>query len=344
MILSKIPPSFQTVLPLGQIHPSAVQEMTYSLMLAALAFVIGLLIGGPLIKLLIRLQIGKRIRADGPSSHMSKAGTPTMGGIMIAFAVFIVTAAFNLFGHWSMLLPLAVIASCGTLGAVDDYLNVSRPTAKGMAGWFKFGWLLVIAIVAAFSLHFVLDLTSIYVPFWGKVSIGNWYLPIAAFAILAMANAVNLTDGLDTLAGGSSVVAFAAYGVIAFLQGQDYVVALSFTVVGAVLAFLWFNAHPARLFMGDTGSLMLGALLSVVAFLTGQWLLLPIVGGVFVVETLSVMLQVLYFKLTKGKRLLRMAPLHHHFELLGWSETQVTMRFYLIGIVCAMAGIALALS
>ncbi|MCL5257203.1 MAG: phospho-N-acetylmuramoyl-pentapeptide-transferase [Chloroflexi bacterium] len=344
MILTNVSLPFDTLVTRSQIHPSSIQEMTYSLMLSALAFVIGLLIGGPLIRLLQKLQIGKRIRSDGPSSHQAKAGTPTMGGIMIAFAVFVVTASFNLLGHWSMLLPLAVIASCGTLGAVDDYLNVSRPSAKGMAASFKFGWLVVIAVVAAFSLHFVLDLTSIYVPFIGKVNIGNWYLPIAAFAIVAMANAVNLSDGLDTLAGGSSVVAFAAYGIIAFLQGQDYVVALSFTVVGAILAFLWFNAHPARLFMGDTGSLMLGALLAVTAFLTGQWLLLPVVGGVFVVETLSVMLQVLFFKLTRGKRLLKMAPLHHHFELLGWSETQVTMRFYLVGIVCAMAGIALALS
>lgn len=327
-----------------QIHPSAVQTMTYSLLLATLSFIIGLAVGGPLIRVLLKLQIGKRIRSDGPASHMSKAGTPTMGGIMIAIAVFVVTAAFNLVGRWSMLLPMAVIAGCGTLGAVDDYLNVTRPSAKGMAAWFKFGWLTVIAVAAAFSLHFALDLTSIYVPFFGKVNIGNWYLPIAVFAIVAMANAVNLSDGLDTLAGGVAVLAFAAYGVIAFLQGQDYVVALSFTVVGAVLAFLWYNAHPARLFMGDTGSLMLGALLAVVAFLTGQWLLLPIVGGVFVIEVVSVIVQVLWFKVTKGKRILKMAPLHHHFELLGWSETQVTLRFYLVGMICAMAGVALALS
>jgi phospho-N-acetylmuramoyl-pentapeptide-transferase len=275
---------------------------------------------------------------------MVKAGTPTMGGVMIAIAIFVVTAAFNLVGHWSMLVPLGVVAACGVLGGVDDLLNVIRPTGKGLKVWQKFLGLTIIATAAGFSLHFALDLTSIYVPFIGKVNIGNWYILIAIFAIVSMANAVNITDGLDTLAGGTSVWAFAAYGVIAFLQGQDYVVALCFTIAGAIIAFLWFNAHPARLFMGDTGSLTLGALLAVVAFLTGQWLLLPVVGGVFVIEVLSVIAQVSYFKITKGKRLLKMAPLHHHFELLGWSETQVTMRFSLIGMICAMLGIALALS
>ena len=173
---------------------------------------------------------------------------------------------------------------------------------------------------------------------------GRWvYIPIAAFIIVSMSNAVNLTDGLDGLAGSIAAVAFAAYGVIAFLQGQIWLVAFVYTVVGAIFAFLWFNAHPAELFMGDTGSLALGATLAVVALMTGQWLLLPVVGLVFVAENLSVVLQVGYFKLTGGKRLFKMAPLHHHFELLGWSETHVTQRFWLIGILSAMLGIALAL-
>jgi phospho-N-acetylmuramoyl-pentapeptide-transferase len=161
--------------------------------------------------------------------------------------------------------------------------------------------------------------------------------------IVGTANAVNLTDGLDTLAGGTAALAFAAYGIIAFLQDQSFLATFSFTVVGATLGFLWFNAHPAQVFMGDTGSLALGAALAVVAMMTGHWLLLPLIGIVFVAEALSVILQVAYFKLSSGKRIFLMSPLHHHFELLGWSEPQVTMRFWLAGMVAAMAGIALAL-
>jgi phospho-N-acetylmuramoyl-pentapeptide-transferase len=163
------------------------------------------------------------------------------------------------------------------------------------------------------------------------------------FIIVGTSNAVNLTDGLDGLAGSIAAVAFSAYGVIAFLQGQIWLVAFVFTVVGGLLAFLWYNAHPAELFMGDTGSLAVGATLAVVALMTGQWLLLPVVGFVFMAEALSVILQVGYFKLTGGKRLFKMSPLHHHFELLGWSETHVTQRLWLVGILSAMLGIALAL-
>jgi phospho-N-acetylmuramoyl-pentapeptide-transferase len=174
--------------------------------------------------------------------------------------------------------------------------------------------------------------------------IGLWYIPIAVLAIVAMANAINLTDGLDTLGGGTSAIAFAAYGVIAFLQKQEPVVAVCFAVAGALLAFLWFNAHPAMVFMGDIGSLTLGALLAVCALLTDQWLLLPLIGIVFVSEVISDILQVLYFKMTGGKRLFRMAPLHHHFEMVGWSETQITMRFWLVSMLAGMLGIALALA
>ncbi|MDP2727562.1 MAG: phospho-N-acetylmuramoyl-pentapeptide-transferase, partial [Dehalococcoidia bacterium] len=194
------------------------------------------------------------------------------------------------------------------------------------------------------TLHFFFNLRSIFIPFVGKFEIGLWYLPIAITAILATANAVNLTDGLDTLAGGTAAIAFTAYGVIAFLQGQQYLVTFAFTVVGATLGFLWFNAHPAQVFMGDTGSLALGATLATLAFMTGHWLLLPVVGLVFVMEAGSVLLQVTYFKITGGKRLFRMTPLHHHFELKGWSEPQVTLRFWLLSMIGAILGIALALS
>ena len=213
-----------------------------------------------------------------------------------------------------------------------------------MLARYKFLWQTIFAAITALALHFALDLRSVALPgVPEKIDIGLWYVPIAMFIIVGTSNAVNLTDGLDALAGSLAAVAFAAYGVIAFLQGQVWLVAFDFTVVGAIFAFLWYNAYPAELFMGDTGSLSLGATLAVVALMTGQWLLLPVVGFMFVAEALSVILQVGYFKLTGGKRLFKMSPLHHHFELLGWSETQVTQRFWLVGILTAMLGIALAL-
>jgi phospho-N-acetylmuramoyl-pentapeptide-transferase len=189
-----------------------------------------------------------------------------------------------------------------------------------------------------------LDLHSIAIPTIPKpISIGIFYIPVAMFIIVATSNAVNLTDGLDSLAGWTSAIAFACYGVIAFLQGQSYLVVFCFTIVGALLAFMWYNAHPAELFMGDTGALALGATLATVALMTGQWLLLPLIGLVFVAETLSVIIQVAYFKITQGKRFFKMAPLHLHFELLGWSETQVVQRFWLAALLAGMLGIALAL-
>jgi phospho-N-acetylmuramoyl-pentapeptide-transferase len=242
-----------------------------------------------------------------------------------------------------MLLPLGVLIGTAVLGAIDDRLSLVTTGRGGMTARFKMVWLLLFSLAAALVLHFPLGLRSIYIPFLGKFEIGLWYLPIAVLAIAGTANAVNLTDGLDTLAGGTAAVAFTAYGIIAFLQGQIQVVTFCFTMVGAILGFLWYNAHPAQVFMGDTGSLALGAALATAAFMTGQWLLLPVIGIVFVAEALSVILQVAYFKLTKGKRLLRMAPLHHHFELIGWSETQITMRFWLISMMAGLLGIALAL-
>ena len=202
----------------------------------------------------------------------------------------------------------------------------------------------LIAVALAFILRYGLDLRSVAVPtIPEKIGMGIFYIPIAMFIIVGFSNGVNLTDGLDSLAGWTAAIAFACYGMIAFLQGQSHLVAFCFTVVGALLAFLWFNAHPAELFMGDTGALALGATLGVVALMTGQWLLLPLIGAVYVAETAAVILQVAYFKLTGGKRLFKMAPLHYHFELLGWSETQVVQRFWLAGLLAGMLGIALAL-
>ena len=319
------------------------ENLALSLALSGVAFVITVGIGKPYIAWLRRHKIGKQIRLEGPEGHLTKLGTPTMGGFMITVPVILLTLLFNLAGRLSMLLPLGVLIGTAVLGAIDDGLSLVTTGRGGMTARFKMAWLLLFSLAAALVLHFPLGLRSIYIPFLGKFEIGHWYLPIAVLAIAGTANAVNLTDGLDTLAGGTAAVAFTAYGIIAFLQGQIQVVTFCFTMVGAILGFLWYNAHPAQVFMGDTGSLALGAALATAAFMTGQWLLLPVIGIVFVAEALSVILQVAYFKLKKGKRLLRMAPLHHHFELIGWSETQITMRFWLISMMAGLLGIALAL-
>lgn len=318
--------------------------MLYSLLVGAFTFVVGLLLGRPVIRVLRHYRVGKAIREEGPAGHRAKTGTLTMGGILIFAATFVSTILFNLFGRLSMLLPLTVVVAGGLIGALDDALGLIGRNRGGLAGRVKLLLLTGLAVGAALVLHFLLGYEKIHIPFVGSYSLGWFYLPVAVFVIVGTANAVNLTDGLDTLAGGTAAMAFAAYGIIAYLQGQSYLVTFCFTVVGAILAFLWYNAHPAELMMGDTGSLALGATLATVALMTGQWLLLPVVGLVFVIVALSVILQVAYFKLTGGKRLFKMAPIHHHFELMGWSEPQVTTRFWLVGICAAMVGVALALA
>jgi phospho-N-acetylmuramoyl-pentapeptide-transferase len=342
----------------AQVPPLPTEVMIRSLVIAAIAFGIGLLVGRPAINWLRDHKIGKQIRIEGPQTHLVKMGTPTMGGLIIIITVGLVMTAFLVLYRGSpggpapgkqfasLLLPLGIIISCGALGALDDLLSLSGRSKGGMTARFKMAWLIVISLVAALVMRYALMLKpAVYIPFTGvTIDIGNWYILVVVVVIVGFANAVNLTDGLDTQAGGTVAVAFAAYGIIAYLQGQEPVVPLCFCVVGALLGFLWYNAHPALVFMGDTGSLALGALLVVCAFMTGQWLLLPVIGIVFVGVAASVILQVLYFRLTGGKRLFKMTPLHHHFEMLGWSEPQVTLRFWLVGMCGAMLGVALALA
>jgi len=327
-----------SILPLDPLD-----NLGLSMALSGVAFVMALLVGRPFIDFLRRKGIGKQIRIDGPEGHQVKTGTPTMGGILFNSTVIVLTLVFNVYGRLSMLLPLTVLICCSILGGIDDRMNLVGGTKTGITARFKMAWLLLIATAAALVLHFPLGLSTAYIPWVGRIDIGLFYIPIAVFFIVGMANAVNLTDGLDTLAGGTAAVAFVSFGIIAFLQGQVQVVTFCFMMSGALLGFLWYNAHPAQLFMGDTGSLAIGASLATAAFMTGQWLLLPIVGIVFVAVAASVMLQVAYFKRTKGKRLFRMTPLHHHFELVGWSETQITLRFWLVGMMAGLLGVALAL-
>jgi phospho-N-acetylmuramoyl-pentapeptide-transferase len=334
-----------------------VQDMPRALLLAAAAFAVTLISGGYWVRFLRAKKIGKQIRAEGPQSHVVKTGTPTMGGIMIIVPVVVLTIIFNLVDRWSMLLPLGVLVSFALLGGIDDYLSLvgTRSKTFGLTAGRKMLLMLIIGLFAGLILYlpFPFGLQNygiVRIPLVGyQVDIGLWYIPFAALIIVFTSNAVNLTDGLDSLAGWNLALAFAAYGVITFLNGEfTNLMAFSFTLVGACAAFLWYNAYPAQVFMGDLGSLALGATLGVIALQSQQWLLLPMIGAVFVAEALSVMLQVGYFKWTKwrtgqGKRILKMSPLHNHFELLGWSETQVMQRFVLVAMVAALIGISLAL-
>ncbi|HEX9369383.1 MAG TPA: phospho-N-acetylmuramoyl-pentapeptide-transferase [Roseiflexaceae bacterium] len=331
--------------------------MSRALLLAAAAFVLTLATGGYWVRFLREKRIGKQIRAEGPESHLIKTGTPTMGGIIILLPVIALTICFNLIDRWSMLLPLAVLIGFAVLGGIDDYMSLvgTRSRSYGFTPRIKLALTIVIALGAALVLYLpkpfgLANEGIVRIPFFQPWNIGLWFIPLAIFIIIATSHAVNLTDGLDSLAGWNLTIAFAAYGVIAFLD-RDFInlMAFSFTLVGACGAFLWFNAHPAQVFMGDLGALSLGAALAVVALQSQQWLLLPVVGAVFVAEAVSVMIQVGYFKWTRkrlgqGKRFFKMAPLHNHFELLGWSETQVMQRFVLVGMVAALIGISLALT
>jgi phospho-N-acetylmuramoyl-pentapeptide-transferase len=318
--------------------------MARALLWGTVTFLLSVLSGGPLIGWLKRHGVGKTIRIDGPSTHQVKVGTPTMGGLMILVPVVVVTLLTNLTGRYSILLPLGVMVAYGLLGLYDDWRGLRDQSGVGFLARFKFPWLALIGLLAAIGLRSYLGLGGMAVPtLLRDLDIGWVYVPVAAFLIVGAANAVNLTDGLDSLAGGTAAIAFIAYGVIAYLQGQVYLVTFCFTLAGAVFGFLWYNAYPAQLFMGDIGALALGGTLATVALMTEQWLLLAIVGIVFVAEALSVAAQVGYFKMTKGKRLFKMAPLHHHFELLGWSEVQIVQRFWLVSMLAAMVGIALAL-
>ncbi len=333
-----------------------VGTMARALLLAAAAFVITLVTGSYWIRFLRAKKIGKQIRVEGPQTHLVKTGTPTMGGAMILVPVVLLTVAFNLVGRWSMLLPLGVLVAFGILGAVDDYLSLvgSKSKTYGFTARNKMLLMLLVALAASLVLYLpppfgIRSLNTLRIPFGNPIEIGPWFIPFAMLIIVATSNAVNLTDGLDSLAGWNLTLAFAAFGVITFLN-EDFtnLMAFCFTLVGACAAFLWFNAHPAQVFMGDLGLLALGAVLGVVALQSQQWLLLPVVGIVFVVEALSVMIQVGYFKWTRrrfgeGRRFFKMSPLHNHFELLGWSETQVMQRFVLVGMVAALIGISLAL-
>ena len=346
----------------GQYHALRVfQYLTFRSILAALtAMMVGLFCGPMMIRWLQRLQIGQMVRSDGPQTHLSKAGTPTMGGVLILLAVSASCLLWCDLRQSNLWLVLLVTLANGLVGWVDDYRKLVLKNSKGLPGRWKYFWQSIIAIIAVFYLYLSASLpvhTQLTVPFFKSVVINlSSFFPILAyFVIVGSSNAVNLTDGLDGLAimpivmvaGALGIFAYAAsnavhsaYLGILYVPNTGELTLFCSSLVGAGLGFLWYNSYPAQVFMGDVGSLALGSALGIVAVVIRQELVLLIMGGLFVIETLSVILQVGYFKCTHGKRLFRMAPLHHHFELKGWSEPKVIVRFWIITVVFVLCGLA----
>ncbi|MGH8501827.1 MAG: phospho-N-acetylmuramoyl-pentapeptide-transferase [Gammaproteobacteria bacterium] len=323
------------------------------------ALVISFVVGPPMIRRLTNYKIGQAIRADGPQTHLSKTGTPTMGGALILVAVTISALLWSDLTNRYVWVVMTVTLAFGLIGGIDDYRKLVLGNSKGMPATIKYFWQSVVALCAAAFLYFSAQSpaeTELIVPFFKSVIIdlGAWFIPLTYLVVVGASNAVNLTDGLDGLAIMPSVLVAGALGIFAYASGHatfsEYLQipaiagAGELTVycgalVGAGLGFLWFNAYPAQVFMGDVGALALGAALGIVAVLVRQELVLLIMGGVFVMETVSVMLQVASFKLT-GRRIFRMAPLHHHFELRGWPEPRVIVRFWIMTVILVLVGLA----
>jgi len=322
--------------------------MVYASVCALVAFAIALAAGPPVIRYLRARRIGKAESGEEPEEYAKRAGKPTMGGLIFlagTVPVALVTAANR---DWDVLLPLAAMLAAAGLGAFDDSRTlVGREKLTGHEPWFwavKWATLVGIGVVAAAVLYFHMDLEQVVVPHFGAYSLGALYLPVVVVVFVVATSGAVITDGMDGLMAGVSLIAFAAYAVIALAQGQEGVGAFALSVAGATGGYLWYNAYPASVIMGEVGAQSLAVGWVIVAFMTGWWLLMPVIGVIFVAEGLSDVLQIGYFKLTKGRRIFRMAPVHYHFRLGGWAETQVVTRFWLVGMAGALAGIALALT
>jgi phospho-N-acetylmuramoyl-pentapeptide-transferase len=334
--------------------------LTFRAILAALtALFISLLIGPRMIAAFSKYQIGQRVRDDGPKSHLPKAGTPTMGGALILIAITVGTLLWADLENRFVWIALFVTLSFGLIGFWDDYLKLVVGNSRGLIARYKYFWQSIAAVGAAIALYMTAKTpaeTALYLPLFKTVAIplGLGYVVLTYFVLVGTSNAVNLTDGLDGLAIMPAVLVGGALGVFAyatgnavfsnylgipFIEGTGEILVFCATLVGAGLGFLWFNTYPAQVFMGDIGALALGAALGVVAVIVRQEIVLFVMGGVFVMETVSVMLQVASFKLT-GKRIFRMAPIHHHFELKGWAEPKVIVRFWIISVILVLVGLA----
>ena len=334
--------------------------LTLRAIFAALtALAISLLVGPRVIRWLAEYQVGQRVRSDGPQTHLSKAGTPTMGGALILAAIVIATLLWADLANRFVWVVLLVTVAFGLVGFWDDYLKLVVGNSRGLIARYKYFWQSVAGLGAALVLYFSAQSaadTTLYVPFFKHVLVplGVLFIPLTYFVIVGSSNAVNLTDGLDGLAIMPSVLVAGALGVFAYasgnvvfsgylgipyIAGAGEVLVICATIFGAGLGFLWFNTYPAQVFMGDIGALALGAALGVIAVIVRQELVLVIMGGIFVLETVSVILQVASFKL-RGKRIFRMAPIHHHYELKGWAEPKVIVRFWIITVVLVLVGLS----
>ena len=323
------------------------------------ALLIAIIIGPKMIRWLQRMQIGQTVRTDGPESHLSKSGTPTMGGLLILAAIVISVLLWADLTNTYVLVTLFVVVTFGIIGFVDDYRKVVRKDSKGLIARWKYFWQSVIALCVAFYLYSsaqTMEETALLVPFFKEVlpQLGILYIAIVYFALVGTSNAVNLTDGLDGLAIVPTILVAGAFAIFAYVTGNanfsgylniphipltSELVIVCTAIVGAGLGFLWFNTYPAMVFMGDVGSLALGGTLGVLAVLVRQEIVLIIMGGVFVMETVSVIMQVGSYKL-RGQRIFRMAPIHHHYELKGWPEPRVIVRFWIISLILVLIGLA----
>jgi phospho-N-acetylmuramoyl-pentapeptide-transferase len=356
---------FHLLLPLNE-YVSALRVVGYITFRTAVAsltaLAISLLLGPWVIRRLRAFHVGQVVRSDGPASHKPKAGTPTMGGLLIVASVVLPTLLWADLRNPYVWVAVTSMVLYGAIGFVDDYLKVTRHSHHGLFARYKFTAQVVVGLAVGLTLLYLasreapLYNTRLIFPFrkdWVP-DLGWWYVGFAAFVLVASSNTVNLTDGLDGLAIGTFTISAAAFTALAYVTGHrvfaEYLDLVHFepsaeltifcgALVGGSLGFLWWNAHPAEVFMGDVGSLALGGALGTVALLIKQELLLPIVGGVFVLEGVSVILQVASFRL-RGRRIFRMAPLHHHFELMGWPEPKVIARFWILAIICALASLA----
>jgi phospho-N-acetylmuramoyl-pentapeptide-transferase len=326
---------------------------------AVTALLIAFLVGPRLIEALRRLKFGQTVRADGPESHLSKSGTPTMGGILILLAVAGGVLLWADLSNAYVWIALGALVGFGAIGFVDDWLKIKRHNSDGIPAWVKFFGQVIVASAAALLIYLPRNqqTTLFYMPFIKApiLDLGIAWMPIAIIYVVYWSNAVNLADGLDGLATGLMIMALIAFSVltyvsgradwsaylnIPYIKGSSELTVFNLALLGACVGFLWFNAHPAEVFMGDVGSLALGGVLGVLSLIVKKEVLLLLIGGVFMMEVLSDVLQVGYFKVSKGKRIFKMAPLHHHFELKGWKETKVVVRFWILGGIFAILALS----
>lgn len=336
------------------------QYLTLRAILSALtALAVSLIVGPMMIRKLAKYKVGQTIRQDGPQSHLSKAGTPTMGGALILLAVVAATLLWADLRNRYVWIVLFVLVSFGLVGWIDDYKKLVLKDSRGLPARWKYCFQSIFAVIAALALYYTADSasnTTFYLPVFKDFAfpLGFGFVVVAYFWMVGFSNAVNMTDGLDGLAIMPTVLVSTALGIFAYVAGNSVfshylgvpsvpgageLIIFCAALAGAGLGFLWFNTYPAQVFMGDIGALSVGAALGVIAVIVRQELVLALMGGVFVVETLSVMIQVASFKLT-GKRVFRMAPIHHHFELKGWPEPRVIVRFWIISVVLVLLGLA----